>query len=87
MALANEAGDSILRIRDGAKRVTDVVANISHSIREQSSASSDIASRIERIAQMTEQSVREITNTSVAARDLQTTSRTLHNSVARFKLN
>ena len=87
MALANEAGVSIERIREGAKRVTHVVTDISSAIREQSMASNDIAERVERIAQMTEQSAATIGQTSEAARDLQATSRALLNSVARFKLN
>ena len=39
VALANEAGQSIVSIRDGALRVVDVVNDISSSIREQSAAS------------------------------------------------
>ena len=87
MALANQAGNSIQLIRDGAKRVTHVVTDISTAIREQSMASNDIANRVEQIAQMTEQSAETIGQTSAAARDLQATSRALLNSVARFKLN
>ena len=87
MTLANEAGGSIERIRDGSRRVTGVVTDISSAIREQSTTSLDIAKRVELIAQMTEQSAQEIGRTSEAARNLQETSRTLHASVARFKLN
>ena len=50
--LANQAGDSINRIRDGAQRVTVVVNGISDSISEQSMASNEIARKLETIAQM-----------------------------------
>jgi methyl-accepting chemotaxis protein len=87
VALANEAGNSIVGIREGAKRVTEVVTTISESIREQSAASNEIATRVERIAHMTEQSVDEVARTTKAARDLEETSRALHGAVARFKLS
>lgn len=52
----------------------------------QQAASNDIANRVERIVQMTEQSAATIGQTSEAARDLQASSHALLNSVARFKL-
>jgi len=85
VALANEAGESIVSIRDGALRVVDVVNDISSSIREQSSASSDIAKNIEQIAQMSEESAQAVQHTTAAARHLQELSTELHASVSRFK--
>ena len=85
VALANEAGQSIVSIRDGALRVVDVVNDISSSIREQSAASSDIAKNIERIAQMSEESAQAVQHTTDAARHLQELSGALHASVSRFK--
>jgi len=85
VALANEAGQSIVSIRDGALRVVDVVNDISSSIREQSAASSDIAKNIERIAQMSEESAQAVQQTTDAARHLQELSAALHASVSRFK--
>jgi len=85
VALANEAGQSIVSIRDGALRVVDVVNDISSSIREQSAASSDIAKNIERIAQMSEESAQAVQHTTDAARHLQELSAALHASVSRFK--
>ncbi len=85
VALANEAGRSIVSIRDGALRVVDVVNDISSSIREQSAASSDIAKNIERIAQMSEESAQAVQQTTDAARHLQELSAALHASVSRFK--
>ena len=83
--LANQAGDSINRIRDGAERVTQVVNSISDSIREQSAAGNQIAQKLETIAQMSEESAIAVTHTADAARHLQTLSASLHQAVAQFK--
>ena len=83
--LANQAGDSINRIRDGAQRVTEVVNDISGSIREQSAAGSQIAHQLETIAQMSEESAVAVKHTADAARHLQSLSTSLHQAVAQFK--
>jgi methyl-accepting chemotaxis protein len=83
--LANQAGDSINRIRDGAEQVTRVVNGISDSIREQSTAGSDIAQKLETIAQMSEESAVAVKHTADAARHLQSLSESLHRAVAQFK--
>jgi methyl-accepting chemotaxis protein len=83
--LANQAGDSINRIRDGALRVTDVVNGISDSISEQSMAGNEIAQKLETIAQMSEESAVAVRHTANAARQLQSLSVSLHEAVAQFK--
>ena len=83
--LANQAGDSINRIRDGAMRVTSVVNDISGSIVEQSIASNDIAQKLELIAQMSEESAAAVRHTADAARHLQTLSSALHQTVSKFR--
>ncbi|MFN4327199.1 MAG: methyl-accepting chemotaxis protein [Azonexus sp.] len=83
--LANQAGDSINRIRDGALRVTVVVNGISDSIAEQSIASNEIAQQLETIAQMSEESAVAVRHTADAARHLQSLSASLHQAVAQFR--
>jgi methyl-accepting chemotaxis protein len=83
--LANEAGQAIITIRDGAMRVVSVINDISSSIREQSGASSAIARDIEHIAQLSEESASAVKNTTGAARHLQELSATLNAAVSRFK--
>ena len=85
--LASQAGASIAEIRDGAMRVVSVVNNISDSIREQGTVSSDIAKNIENIARMSEESSLAVQDTAKAARHLQELSSSLHNLVTRFKLH
>ena len=67
-------------------RVTEVVNNISDSIREQGSVSSEIAKNIELVAQMSEESALAVKNTSQAAHHLKELSNSLYSSVSRFKL-
>lgn len=83
--LANQAGNSINRIRDGAQRVTQVVNGISDSIREQSQAGNQIAHQLETIAQMSEESAIAVEHTTAAARQLHALSASLHKAVAQFK--
>ncbi|MBI2275772.1 MAG: cache domain-containing protein [Dechloromonas sp.] len=83
--LANQAGDSINRIRDGSARVSEVVNDISASIREQSAAGNKIADQLEGIAQMSEESSVAVRRTADAARQLHTLSASLHQAVAQFK--
>ena len=83
--LANQAGDSINRIREGALRVTSVVNDISGSIVEQSIASNDIARKLEIIAQMSEESAAAVRHTADAARQLQALSTSLHQTVSKFR--
>jgi methyl-accepting chemotaxis protein len=83
--LANQAGDSINRIRDGAERVTMVVNAISDSIAEQSTAGNQIAHQLETIAQMSEESAIAVGRTADAARHLHSLSASLHETVAQFR--
>ncbi len=83
--LANQAGQSINRIRDGALRVTSVVNDISGAIREQGVAGNDIARKLETIAQMSEESAIAVRQTADAARRLHSLSDSLHHTVAQFK--
>lgn len=83
--LANRAGESINRIRDGAKRVTVVVNGISDAISEQSMASNEIARQLETIAQMSEESAMAVRHTADAARRLQSLSSELHQTVVKFR--
>jgi methyl-accepting chemotaxis protein len=65
--------------------VTEVVNGISDSISEQSMASTEIAQKLETIAQMSEESALAVRHTTDAARQLQTLSASLHQTVARFR--
>jgi methyl-accepting chemotaxis protein len=61
------------------------VSDISSAAKEQSSASTDIAHNVERMAHMTEETNAAIAQVSAAAEDMRILSSNLHAWVARFK--
>ena len=85
--LATQAGNSINEIRSGSMRVTEVVNSISEAIREQVTASSEIAKSVEQVAQMSEANAVAMRDTTQAAHHLKQLSSSLNDSVSRFKLN
>ena len=86
VALAQQAGDSITHIKGGAGRVIEVVNNISSSLREQSTASEDLARHVEKVAQMTEENSAAAAQTASAASGLEKLADTMRIAVSRFKV-
>jgi methyl-accepting chemotaxis protein len=56
------------------------------SLKEQSSASQDIAKNVETISQMAQENFSTASNTAEAMRELESMTGTLQESVSRFKL-
>ena len=86
VALAGQAGEAIGRIKASAEEVVGVVDSISAALREQSAASNDIARKVEKIAQMSEQNTAAVQNTATTARDLGQLSAFLESAVKRFNI-
>ncbi|MBS4099085.1 MAG: methyl-accepting chemotaxis protein [Sulfuricella sp.] len=86
VALANQAGASIIQIKDGADRVVGVVDDISAALAEQSSASNEIAGQVEKVAQMTEENSATAHETSDAAANLQELANAMRSAVGRFRI-
>ncbi|CAG0966132.1 Methyl-accepting chemotaxis protein IV [Burkholderiales bacterium] len=84
--LAQRASDSMVDIRDGAKRVVASVNDISNALKEQSIASNDIASSVEKIAQMSEGSSAATRDTADTARRLEDLAASTRSAVAAFQL-
>ncbi|MCX9154942.1 methyl-accepting chemotaxis protein [Niveibacterium sp. 24ML] len=84
--LTNEAGQAIAELQDMARRVAGVVGEISDALREQSSASTDVAKRIEQIASNAEEATAATARSSEAAHALEKISADMHATVARFRL-
>ena len=84
--LSNEAGDVIRQINERMRDVVQAVADISAALREQSTASSDIAKQIECIAQSTEENTTAISAAADSSRRVNDLGQGLLQSVARFKL-
>jgi methyl-accepting chemotaxis protein len=86
VTLSRRAGESIGRIKEGANRVQADVSDISNALREQSSASNDIARNVERIAQMSEENSAAVRGTAETARELERLASELQNEVRRFRV-
>jgi len=86
VTLAEQAANAVTEIRNDATQVTDVVNAISDSIREQSMASTQIAQNLEQIAQLAEESASEAHKVSGASAQMESVSRSVENSIARFRL-
>ncbi len=86
VALAREAGESIVAIEDGSARLLGAVNDISSALKEQSQASNDIAKHVERIAQMTEENSVAVRQTARASQALEDLAAALQLSVGRFRV-
>ncbi|MDX5363539.1 MAG: methyl-accepting chemotaxis protein [Pseudazoarcus pumilus] len=87
VALANEAGDVIGRISQGARKVVEHAISISDALKEQTVASNDVAGNVERIAQMADENNRSVRETGDTVRNLEELGRTLKAAVQRFRLS
>ena len=83
---ARQAGESIVKIRDGSVRVVDVSADIASALKEQSSASELIAKQVERIASMSEENAAAMGETKSASGTMKGLSREMLELVGRFKV-
>ncbi|QDF97645.1 chemotaxis protein [Azoarcus sp. DD4] len=84
--LTTRAGQSMAEINTGAREVLQAVSDISLALREQSSASADIARNVERIAQMAEENSAAVRDTAQIASTLQSLAGDLERKVERFKV-
>ena len=84
--LANEAGEVIVRIADGAREVVSHATSISDALKEQTVASNDVAGNVERIAQMADENNGSVRETVDTVRNLEELGRSLKTAVSRFRL-
>ncbi len=84
--LAGSASASLRAIESGASRTLERVGEVADATREQSSASTSIAQRVETIAQMVEETTATIRGTAETAGQLEKTALGLKNQVERFKV-
>jgi methyl-accepting chemotaxis protein len=86
VAEANRASEAIGRIQGSSQTVVKVMDEIAVALKEQTTASTDIARNIERIAQMSEQNSAAVDETARAAEHLEALAVKLHGTVARFRV-
>jgi len=84
--LAQQAGDSITSIREGAEQATRAVDEISNALKEQSSAVREIAAKVESIAQGAEANSAAAAQTATSAQQMENLAQQLHTLATRFKI-
>ena len=82
---AEQAADTLRRIKDGAQSTLDRVREVAESTREQSVASDSIAQKVEEIATMVEETTAAMHSTAQTAEDLERISGELNALVSRFR--
>ena len=83
---AGRAREAVASLEEGSHHVREAVASINAALREQRSASTDIAQSIERIAQMSEQNHTATSDSLARADELHALGEALENTVGRFRL-
>jgi methyl-accepting chemotaxis protein len=84
--MAGAAGTAITAIRESSAQVLAVVEHISLALREQTTASQDVARNVERSAQMAEQNNLSVQDLLVTSNDLSQLAAGLKKEVALFRL-
>jgi len=84
--LAASASESLHEIENGAGRTLERVRDVAGATREQSTASTSIAQRVEQIAQMVEETSTTIRGTAETAEQLEQIAVSLRAQIGRFKV-
>ncbi|WP_374349358.1 methyl-accepting chemotaxis protein, partial [Chitinimonas sp.] len=87
VALAGQAGEAIARIRQGTGTVEQAVTDISSALAEQSAVAVEVAHKVERIAQMSEENGQAATSSAKTAERLHGLAQALEQQLGRFKLS
>lgn len=85
VALADAASSTLSEIAAGAERTLTRVADVADATREQSSASTQIAQRVEQIARMVDETSTITHSTAQTAKELESIALGLKTQVSRFK--
>jgi methyl-accepting chemotaxis protein len=85
VTLAQQAGEAITQIRQGTQDVIKMVNDISAALVEQSSASNNMASRVENIALGTERNRNTASDSAQAARQMDELVASMRETVSRFR--
>lgn len=84
--LAGHASESLRGIEVGAGRTLERIGEVATATREQSSASTSIAQRVEEIAQMVDETTATIRSTADSANQLEQIAHGLQGQIAKFKV-
>ncbi len=84
--LSREAGGAIDSIDAQSRHVVGVIEDITTALREQSVAGSEVAVRVEQMAQISEQNSAAVKETAAAANRLEAVAEALQSATQRFRL-
>jgi methyl-accepting chemotaxis protein len=84
--LANQASKSIRQIENGAEQVATAISAISDMLREQTSASEQMAGSVQRVAEVTEKNSSTLRKVEAAAAELETLADNLQRAVEHFRV-
>ena len=84
--LAQQAGDSMTGIRQGAEDTNRAVNEISNALKEQAAAAREIAQRVEQIAQGSEQNSASAAQTAASAKQMKGLAQTMQKLSSHFKI-
>ncbi|UCV20401.1 methyl-accepting chemotaxis protein [Ferribacterium limneticum] len=84
--LAGSASESLRAIEEGARRTLTRIGDVADATREQSSASTSIAQRVEQIANMVEATTDTIRGTAATAHQLESIAINLKQLIGRFRV-
>lgn len=82
---AQKAGQTIANLQTMARRVAELVGEVDVALREQSSASAEVAKRVEEIATYAEETSATMTQTSASAESLASLAARMQESANRFR--
>ena len=83
---ARQVGEAIAALQEIAKKVSEIVADVDSALREQSTASNDVARKVEEVATQAEEASSVARQTAQAADVMNKTAHDMHQLVARFQL-
>ena len=86
VSYAEQAGESIARLREMAQRVAELVGDVDGALREQSAASTEVAKKIEDIATQAEEANAIAHETAQASESMSNTAHGMQALVSRFKV-
>ena len=86
VALASSASESLRAIEEGARRTLERIGEVADATKEQSTASTSIAQRVEQIANMVEETTQTIRGTATTAHQLQDIAVSLKRLISRFRV-
>jgi len=85
-AMAEKAGSAIVEINQGVSRALSGVEDITSSIKEQSMASREIATNVEKVANMSDRNSEAASQVFGAVENLETLSSSLEQSIRHFQI-